>query len=138
VLNRLPNDLLMAEVNAVEHPDGDAHFATERVQLSSGRNDSHWGQRMEAVCAAVKEKVEHKRMVEPRDSELPFPAPVAASAPVPRSEDTKTCLLRTQKLGSPSAGEEPSGWKDAEKRLKATADNRFALCTTRNPPDPQR
>jgi hypothetical protein len=34
VFNRLPNDLLMAEVNAVEHPNGDTHLATARVQLT--------------------------------------------------------------------------------------------------------
>ena len=41
VLNRLPNDLLMAEVDAVKHPDGHAGFARAGIQVAGGADDVH-------------------------------------------------------------------------------------------------
>jgi len=41
VLDRLPDDLLMAEVNAIKHPDGHAHFARARLQFVGGADDVH-------------------------------------------------------------------------------------------------
>jgi hypothetical protein len=39
--NGLPDDLLMAQVHAVEKADGQAYFAAGGLQLSCGVNDIH-------------------------------------------------------------------------------------------------
>lgn len=58
VFNRLPNDLLMAEVDAVEHPDGDADLARAVLQVSSLGNSVHVSQRepWRTLSRAPKEK----------------------------------------------------------------------------------
>ena len=39
VLDRLPEDLLMAQVHAVEHPDGQAHLARAGIELGGLGDD---------------------------------------------------------------------------------------------------
>jgi hypothetical protein len=39
--NRLADDLLMAEMHAVKHADGEADFATAGLQLRWGTNEFH-------------------------------------------------------------------------------------------------
>ncbi len=41
--DRLPDDLLVAEMNAVEHADGQADPAAAVAQIVRGMDELHWG-----------------------------------------------------------------------------------------------